>query len=336
MSRSARDWLAVLSLKRKDLRDNRPDDWEPLHELFRFGLIECGCDALLFGDTTGDIVREYYVVTGDDWLMGLRERLRTDTGFEERIQARFKCCQEYLYLRLSAAGIEVKRSGNWPEVPVPFQADLVEYFDENESEAELARYAEDQKLRVYVIENLKTPMKEVEAVIPGGIKHYVTVDMVRRRVTGGHPPATCARQDAAAGISRFRRATTSRTWCSMVQERRSRCGVETASSGGGRSGGRFPPMRSGQGPVAQGSGTLSRGCGLVCRSRFDGPSSRAAPGSRSAKSGRNRDSTLGDSSRRTRDCAREPVQPGSASDPESAKQAEWIPHDQRRRCSASW
>ena len=98
---------------------------------------------------------------------------------------------------------------------------------------------------------------------------------------GGHPQPTCARQDVAPGISRFRRATTSRTRCSVGQERQSRCGVETASSGGGRSGGRFPPMRSGQGPVAQGSGTLSRGCGLVCRSRFDGPSSPAARGSRS-------------------------------------------------------
>jgi hypothetical protein len=88
--------------------------------------------------------------------------------------------------------------------------------------------------------------------------------------TRGPPPSNCARQDVAPGISRFRRATTSRTRCSVGQERQSRCGVETASSGGGRSGGRFLPMRSGQGPVAQGSGTLSRGCGLVCRSRVEG------------------------------------------------------------------
>jgi hypothetical protein len=183
VSRSARDWLAILSIKWKDYSDRCPEDVEALNELFRFGLVECGCDVSLLGYTTGEVVEALYVCTGDDWQTRIRERVRADVEFDERIHAAFECGSVFRYLRLSDAGIDVKRTGFWPENSVPFQAEKVDFFDERETEEELARYSEDEDVRSYIIDGLKTKPREIKAMVKGGLKFYRTEGMIRRRLT---------------------------------------------------------------------------------------------------------------------------------------------------------
>lgn len=184
--------LARLTIKWQSASTIRGLSEKHLNSLLRFGLAEAGADVVVIehledGSKSRETLR--FVFTGDEWSQQLNLTALQHATLKERKKVAVKCLTPWLYLRLTLAGEQVLETRRWPKIPVSFEAQRVDYFDERETEEERQRLDAVAEKHLYYIEKVGKTPKKLNAT---GLTLFVTRNGIRQRVTGEEFERLCS------------------------------------------------------------------------------------------------------------------------------------------------
>jgi len=172
-------WLSRLSIKWRDPDEIASITAEGIDDLLRFGLVEAGTDVAILRQRE-TIATLRYIVTGDRWQVGLCQRAIEDSGITDMRDIVVCPVAGWFYLRLTTSGENVRRSRTWPELPVDFQAERVDYFDERETDEEKLKCDAVSKLRLYMRRNMNEAYRELRCE---NLAFTMTQNGIRRRLS---------------------------------------------------------------------------------------------------------------------------------------------------------
>lgn len=175
-----RNVLWGLSLKWKDLQGNDIRDTPDFTWLVDRGLIEIGTDVRVEAETSGDSAHGLYLLTGRNARVEIRVCAVLDAGLEEPKRFLVQPALHLFYCRLTDAGLAARKSDRLPRRSIAFRAELVECFDERETDEEKKRFEADQSRYLYVRSSLKEPHLRIPFI---ALQFRVTRNGIRRRVT---------------------------------------------------------------------------------------------------------------------------------------------------------